>query len=629
MTPLAPAPTLVFGRGGEPAPASGRFVADLDDILEHSLFVEGVTRSGKTNFVRYLIESTYGQVLIIVLDPEGEYATLRSQARPFLVVGHHGRDVAIAADTDAVRRLVDAIVEKKVSTIFDLSEYETEEQHTIVAAVCDALVALPETHEGDKLVVLEELQEFAPESGGKSTSLGSVRRLAKRGLKRGVAMLGSSQRVADVSKGVITMLKSKAIGGTDHTDIPRALDELGLPRRDRQALADLAQGEFWVKGPAFGRHATLVHVPRAESSPPKRRRGEGAAPAAEAPAEIAALAAAIAASAREAEQRAAAEDAAKRAARDGQRTDRGDSEAGYYDDDGDYDYAAAHRDLETKLEAARIEGAQGERARQERLLRVVCTLVDATAIQLKECASTVLESAAGLEGVVEEIGCGWTGIPVWPDSAARAATYRETQPLGISPVASALAVVRAQHELAVETEETHPEPLRVSTPREGSHSGEQRILDALYELESLGIRPATRPQLSIVAGFDVSGGAPNRYLNAAIAAGLVEKGQGTVALTIQGRAKANKPDAVLTPAALRDRALDRCSAGERRILEFLLHIYPRQASRADLSASIGRDVSGGAPNRDLNKLITLGFVEIPAKGMLRAGAVLYPENANV
>jgi DNA helicase HerA-like ATPase len=118
-------------------------------------------------------------------------------------------------------------------------------------------------------------------------ALSPVRRLAKRGLKRGVTILGSTQRVSDVSKGVTTQLKNKVIGGADADDAPRALKELGLPPSERAAVMELHQGHFQVKGPAFSRHAVHVRVPLAETSPPKRRRGDPPAPAAEAPAAIA------------------------------------------------------------------------------------------------------------------------------------------------------------------------------------------------------------------------------------------------------------------------------------------------------------------------------------------------------
>lgn len=280
-------PLLWFG---DVAPASGTDIVqvDFDGLLEFGLFVEGVSRSGKTNLVRVLLEQTYGRVLHLVFDPEGEYANLRSTARPYLVVGRD-RDVEVPAVSADVKRLVTTLVERGVNAIFDLYNYDDDEQQTIVGAACDALVALPENQPRDVLVVLEELQDFAPEGGSRDSALARVRRLAKRGLKRGVTIVGSTQRVADTSKGVVTQLKNKMIGGTDTSDAPRALQELGLPRRDLAAVTELHQGQFRVKGPAVSRHAQLVKVPRAETATPKRRRGEAPALTPEAPAEIAAL----------------------------------------------------------------------------------------------------------------------------------------------------------------------------------------------------------------------------------------------------------------------------------------------------------------------------------------------------
>lgn len=266
---------------------------DLDALLEFALFVYGVTRSGKTNFNRWVLEQTYGRVQQLVIDADGEYATLRTKDRPYLIVGP-GRDVDLPRDRAAVMTLVDGILAHGVSTIFDIHDLDDEpparEQSVVVRAICDTLVRLPERSPKNVLLVLEELQEWAPQNGDAMSALSAVRRLAKRGLKRGVTIVGSTQRVSDVSKGVTTQLKSKAIGGTDADDVVRALKELGLPASDRAAVMDLPQGHFQVKGPAFARHALHVRVPLAETSPPKRRRGDPPAPAAEAPAAIAKLA---------------------------------------------------------------------------------------------------------------------------------------------------------------------------------------------------------------------------------------------------------------------------------------------------------------------------------------------------
>ena len=316
-------PTLSFVAGtagsGQMADENG-VLANLDALAEFGAFIEGTSRSGKTNVGRVFCEQTYGVVQHIILDPEGQYPSLRSAGRPYLIIGK-GRDVELVlrlvgrdvdgkeeweVDGEAVARLILAVVDRGVSVIFDMSDYDLSDQYIIVRSIADALVTLPESHPRTTAVIIEELQDYAPDGGGKDTSHNSVRRLAKRGLKRGVFMLGVSQRVADVSKGVITQLKTKIIGGTDHKDAKRALEELGMSPSDRQLVTDLEQGQFWVKGPAFERHAQIVRAPLSETAPPKRRRGEPPAPAADAPAEIAALAATLRQSATEAAEKAAA-----------------------------------------------------------------------------------------------------------------------------------------------------------------------------------------------------------------------------------------------------------------------------------------------------------------------------------
>lgn len=584
-------PLLGFAAG------SGDVVADHDALLESGLFVQGASRSGKTNVVRVLLEQTYGEVLHLIFDPDGEYVSLRSSDRPYLIVGR-GRDVELVPDGAAVRKLVLAVIERHVSTIIDLSEYDTPEQQVIVSAACDAMVSLPHNHPGTKYVVIEELQDFAPESGGKDTALDAVRRLAKRGLKRGT--VGVSQRVADASKGVVTQLKTKIIGGTDQKDVPRALEELGLPRTERAALADLPQGEFWVKGPAFARHAQRVHAPRAESAPPKRRRGEPPAPAPEAPAEIAALAAAL----RAAVQEPAAEP---------HQTGEGCSSP----TPGDA--------TEEQLAAARHEGAQMEYERHHRrnlvVVGEVCGVVD-----------LLRQAAARLEAVCEE-------------------TRSFKSPAAMSPSASGFDAVIASEDYAGSRAEVQVGNAKKDNGRQSSQRvdggqqsrrttgpavapssagsverrlprAQQAILDAIAFWESLGVRAPSRAQVAAIAGMTEKVSTWRIHIGA-LRKGLIQDAGDGFALTAEGRAIANATAAPTSRAELHQLWLSRLDASaQRRMLEALIDSYPEALDRQTLGARAGVDPNVSTFRIHLGRLRKFNLVE--GSEELRAAEVLFP-----
>lgn len=550
-------PILSFVDGGD-------VVADLDRLMEFGAFIEGTSRSGKTNLVRVFLEQTYGHIQHIVLDPEGEYATLRSAERPYLVVGK-GRDVELTADAGAVRRLVLALVDKSVSVIIDLSEHDTEEQHTIVAAVCDALVSLPENHPGNAAVVIEELQEYAPEGGGKTTALPSVRRLAKRGLKRGFFIIGASQRVSDVSKGVVTMLKTKMIGGTDHKDAPRALEELGLPSRDRATVTDLPQGEFWVKGPAFERHAQHVRVPRSITAPPKRKRGDPPAPAAEAPAEIAALAKALAAAAQVPEPATIAIAPAHGI--------RGVPSATLTRQTAvPVDRAALLARKQQQLQAARDQGRFEEAERQERYRTAVRTECNLAVVGLRDVMARFESAIAGIDER-------WIK-PVAPDPAPPPVQHRAT-PRNI-----------VQHD--------------APSPASGELAASARkVLTAVAHLEALGVPKPTVVQVALFNDVSHTTGSYKQNIRDLTGDGFLIRESGRVSLTGTGRAAADR----VPPVKKADRLAAWCGRLSKSQAAMLRTVAARRSlSVVDLAIVLGVSHTTGSYKQNIRELRTYGLV---------------------
>jgi len=579
---------------------AGDVVADLDALLEFGIFLQGTSRSGKTNAARRLCEETFSEVQQIILDPEGEWATIRTAQRPYLVLGA-GRDIPLPADAAALRRLVLAIVEKGTSAIFDLRD--SDEPHVVVAAVCDALVSLPPEHPRSILLVIDELQDLAPEGGGRDSATTSVTRIAKRGLKRGVTTVGVSQRIADVSKGVVTQLRTKIILGTDHKDVPRALEELGLPRTERAVLADLPQGEAFVKGPAFGRHAERVRIPLAESSPPKRRRGDPPAPASEAPAEIAALAAALVAAIAPASSVSGGEgaQAAPAVTKDpglAQMLDEARTQA---------------------RESGVQEGTAVERARYARRAGVLQRMVGSALEQLRG-------GIAVLEGVRDELQ---DEAPMYRPASDPASEQPASLPEFSTPAPeySTLSTPVAESPPAAPAAE-HGSTSEAESASDGAVTrAQQRILDALAELNAIGVAVPDRREIGSWVGRPSTSGAFKVDLGALQRAGLVcYPAAGRVALTVAGRAQASSAGRPKSRQELHERWLARYGESRREILEVLLRAHPHALTRREIGEAVNRPPTSGAFKVDLGALRTHGAVEYPSTGSVRAHPRLFPED---
>jgi hypothetical protein len=101
--------------------------------------------------------------------------------------------------------VVDIALEETVPVVLDVSEFvDREAADELVRTVVEELYRREKTVRKPFLLVVEETQEFLPQSGGRTELAGLLERVAKRGRKRGLGMLGVSQRPSSVDKEFIT-----------------------------------------------------------------------------------------------------------------------------------------------------------------------------------------------------------------------------------------------------------------------------------------------------------------------------------------------------------------------------------------------------------------------------------------
>jgi hypothetical protein len=76
---------------------------------------------------------------------------------------------------------------------------------------------------------------------------------------------------------------------------------------------------------------------------------------------------------------------------------------------------------------------------------------------------------------------------------------------------------------------------------------------------------------------------------------------------------------------LHDRVLGQLPTPEQKILRQLLESYPESIENDELARKAGYEPGGGAFNNPRGRLRTLGLVEYPQKGMVRAAELLFIE----
>jgi len=219
---------------------------DLQELITGRTFLSSISRYGKSWTARRIVEQVFGRTGIIILDPEGEYSTLRDKY-PLLIIG---KDVPLVPE--AAEYLADQILEHELSAIVDLSDPQLEilAGQEFVSRFIDRFIALETRMRKPYLWILEECDEFAPEKGTfKSASLQSVIKLTKKGGKRGLGVLVLTQRPAFVSKYVISQCSNKLVGRMEWPDDIAVIKRyLRISDKISDKLSKVEKGEFYVSG---------------------------------------------------------------------------------------------------------------------------------------------------------------------------------------------------------------------------------------------------------------------------------------------------------------------------------------------------------------------------------------------
>ena len=255
---------LEDGRGG--------LSVDLRTLVATCALVQGTRGTGKSYLARVIVEqSAPAGLQTIVIDPEGEYCTLREKC-DVLIAGPRGD---LPCSVKAAPLLARRLAELGVSAVIDLSEMKigqaVNEVCDFVAAFLDAFDRLPRKLARPRLFVLDEAHKLCPESGkGRASSKDAVITLMSQGRKRGDGAILLTQRLAKLANDAAAEAGNIFIGRTSPIDLPRAQDLLGITAKDRESLRTLPSGHFYGTGPACSKPSVhLFQCRRAKTTHPE------------------------------------------------------------------------------------------------------------------------------------------------------------------------------------------------------------------------------------------------------------------------------------------------------------------------------------------------------------------------
>lgn len=571
---------------------------------------------GKSWLLRLIAESVASSIQTIIIDPEGEFSTLREKL-DVLIVAENGD---LRADIRSAGLLARKLAETGVSAVIDIYDLPGKEdpwvkRRMFTAQLINELMNLPKKLYHPMIVMVDEAHQFAQEETTNDSyvlngvkvnpsmlSRSAIRSLMSAGRKRGIGGILATQRISKIDKDAIADARNVFIGGTTlDIDQRRAGDILGMSKAESVSLRDLDPGVFFSFGPAVdgkgiipARGIIQFTSGKVQTTHPKAgQRSSIIVP--KASTQIASIAEQFGDLPAAAEEEVRSVNSMRAEIEHLKRQLR--------------ERPAPVQD-ETKIERVEVPVLP-----QESIDAIVKSLADlnAHAQDIKAVAEMIESYPLQLVPIV-----GMLKNAVDQYSASRLHTIRES--------------VKANNSIVMDIgrgkDRTVKTIVRVAD-RKIESMGEitgpmQRILDAIAWLESIGIDAPSQVAVAFLANYSYGGGAFNNPRGSLNSAGLVEYVGKNIRLTEAGRAVANYPNVPLTADELQRHVMSVLPGPHQKILMTLISKYPNAISK-DECAELSGYARGGAFNNPLGKLHTMGLADYPQPGYVVAASLLFLE----
>lgn len=175
-----------------------------NELLTGRGFITGKSGSGKSNTMSIVAEELLdGGYNLLIVDTDGEYFGLKEKYQ-LLHTGATDR-CDIQVTTEHAERIAELALKQNLPVILDVSGFnDVDEAKNLIYGVVNELFVLENNLRKPFLLIVEEMQEYLPQSGGSDDLSKLLLRVAKRGRKRGLGLCGLSQRPSAVDKDFIT-----------------------------------------------------------------------------------------------------------------------------------------------------------------------------------------------------------------------------------------------------------------------------------------------------------------------------------------------------------------------------------------------------------------------------------------
>jgi hypothetical protein len=534
-----------------------------------------------------LIEEMFdADIQVVVLDPTGVFWGLRGgsaakEGLPLYVFGGQHGDLPLEASAGDL--LADLAVDEPHSFVLDLSGFDTKSQQTrFVRAFAERLYRRKARERQTLHLIVDEADDFAPQrplGRDEPFMLGAMEAIVRRGRSRGLGVTLISQRSAALNKNVLALAETLIVMRTPSPQDRKAIegwishhhlaDELGV----LDSLPGLRTGTAWVWSPMRD-ILKQIDVRRIRTFDSYRTPKVGEMehkPRAMAQIDLDELGKRMSATVERAK-------------------------------------AADPRELRKRIEE--LERELRTRPITEKVKEIVVELPVLSDSEIGELETLIDGMRNAASGLVEPLLAKADQILLAISERRRvdARARRERPAERPSPPSRA------------PSGNPDPDPDRngfVPSP------SQKKVLDAIAWLESMGLE-ADRLRVGFVAGYTQSGNFNNLISQLNTAGALDYPRPGAVTLTEVGDRLAVHPAEALTTQEVQHRVMSKLKQAQQRVLQAVLDVYPDDISRADLAQGTGYTQSGNF-NNIVSKLSTLGVIERPRSGYVRAADLLFVE----
>lgn len=597
---------IVIGKSG------GRdLTLDLQTLLRTRLLAQANSGGGKSYLLRRMAEQLFGKVPVWIVDPEGEFASLREHFG-FVLVGKGGET---PADPRSAELVVRRLLEHRASVVFDLYELKPQARHHYVRLLVDALMNAPKELWTNLVFMLDEAHQFAPEKGqGESEAFGAVTDLATRGRKRGFCLAAFTQRLSKISKNVTAELLNRLVGMTfEDLDVESAANVLSVPRADREefrhTIKRLEPGNFFGLGPAIAKDRALVKVGEVLTTHPEPGTAAAAAPP-PAPEKIKALLPKLADLPKEAEEKAKTEVQLRAEIRSlkGQvaAAEKSKAQAPQVVQAPQPKVKPVEVRLLTEREINRLEKIVIEGITVGQKIHEAAKILDH---HLNETRKT----QAALLGAVRRQTLSTSDKPIRIDASVKPGDFETMSPR----YSAAVPLKLASNE-------------RCEMPKqEGDVTpAQRRILQALADFAGIGRHEIPKTWVAARAKASHRSSAFANNLGALRSRGLIEYRGSGVAATVAGFNVCPVAGAPLTSEEMLASCLDLLTPAQQRILKAVADVYPHNLDRDSIAKVSNASPTSSAFANNLGALRSAGMIEyVPGAGVKCADWIFLEERS--